>query len=61
MSDIPAGHDTSRPTSALLRFDEPRRAVNANYQTSCNLGIKSTAVSRLFNTQDSSEPGDNLV
>jgi hypothetical protein len=61
ISDIPFRQDTSRRTSALLRFDEPRRAINANNQTSRNLGIKSTTVTRLFNAEDSSKPCDNFV
>jgi hypothetical protein len=61
ISDIPVQQDISRRTSALLRFDEPRRAVNANDQASRNLGIKSTTVARLFNAQDSSKPCDNFV
>lgn len=42
--------DTSGLTSALLRLYESRRTVDANYQTSCDLGVKGTAVARLFNT-----------
>lgn len=58
---MPVQQDTSRRTSALLRLDEPRRAVNADDQTSRDFGIESTTVARLFNTQDSSKPCDNFV
>jgi hypothetical protein len=51
----------SQPTCALLRLDESCRAINANDKAPGNLGIKSTAMTRLLDSQYSSEPGDNLM
>jgi hypothetical protein len=51
----------SQPTRALLGLHESCRAINANDKAPRNLGIKSTAMARLLDSQYSSEPGDNLV
>lgn len=37
-------------TSTLLRFDQPRCAINANYQTSCDFGVQSAAMTCFFDT-----------
>jgi hypothetical protein len=48
-------------TCSLLALDETRSTLDANDQTSSNLGIQRSTVSSLFDLQDSFYPGDDLV
>jgi len=48
-------------TGTLLRLDQASGAVNADNQASSDLGIESTTVTSLLNTEDTTDPGDDLV
>jgi hypothetical protein len=48
-------------SSTLLRFDQTGCAVNADNETSCDLGIQSTAVTRLLAPKNSFDPSNNFV
>ena len=48
-------------SGALLRLHETGCAVNADDETACNFGVKSSGVTGLLNTEDATNPGDNFV
>jgi hypothetical protein len=48
-------------TSSLLRLDQAGGTVNADNQASSNLGIKSSTVTSLLDTENAADPSDNLV
>jgi hypothetical protein len=48
-------------TRALLALDEARGAVDADNQTSGDLGIEGTGVTGAVNAEDALEPGDDFV
>ena len=48
-------------TGTLLRLDETGGAVNADNQTSSDLGIESTGVTSTLATENALDPGDDFV
>jgi hypothetical protein len=48
-------------TSTLLGLDQTGSSVNTDNQTTGNLGIESTTVTSLLNTEDTLDPSNNFV
>lgn len=48
-------------TGSLLALDQTRGTVDTNNQTTRDLGIESTAVSRALAVENALHPGDHLV
>jgi hypothetical protein len=48
-------------SSTLLRFDQPGGPVNANDETSCYFGVKSSGMSGFLDAENPLDPGNNLV
>lgn len=48
-------------TCALLRFYKSRSTVDADNQATSDFRVKRSTVTRFFDTQDASQPGDDFV